>query len=341
MERAAGLARTMPVAALGQSRSLITTDPPDHDALRKVINRGFTPRRIDSWEPRVRQVVAECWESVGDRADFDLIRDIAVPVPVVVIAEMLGIEPERQDDFKRWSDGIIAGATGSARSGPESELFYESMGELSHYILQIAERRQADPRDDLVSVVVSAQGGDAGVSPGDVVQFVILLLVAGNETTTNLIGNATNLLLANPEQLGHVQRDPGLIPGLVEETLRCEAPIQFLIRNATRDLEIAGQPIRRGEVVIPLIGAANRDPRQFEDPERFDVTRGSPAHLAFGFGVHFCLGASLARLEARLALESIVPRLGDLRRTDPEAPIEPIDSFMIRGPRSLPLSRAA
>ncbi len=341
MERMASLAKAMPVAALGQSRNLITTDAPDHEALRSVVNRGFTPRRIQAWEGRVREIVADCMGALRERADFDVIRDLAVPVPVVVIAEMLGVETERQDDFKRWSDGIVGGVTGSGHGKDALDSgFATAMGELSHYVLAIAEERRAHPRDDLVSMIVAVQDeGLHNLSPGDVVQFVLLLLVAGNETTTNLIGNAVNALLDHPDQLARVRDDPGLLPGVVEETLRYDPPIQFLFRRATRDVEIGGVVIRENEIVVPLIGSANRDESQFPRPEEFDVTRNTLGHLSFGFGLHFCLGAALARLEARAALEALLPELPLLERLDQER--EYIDSFLIRGPRRIELRRIA
>jgi cytochrome P450 len=337
LERISNFARVMP--ALGPSRNLITTDPPHHDALRSLVNRGFSPRRIADWEPRVREIVAECWRRVEHRSEFDLIEDIAVPVPVVVIAEMLGVEREREADFKRWSDLIIAGVTGSGRLTDKSA-FYRAMGELSHYILEVAQERKRAPQDDLVSVVVQAEeDGSAGLTAGDVVQLVLLLLVAGNETTTNLIGNAAHALLRHPDQLERARREPERIPALVEEVLRWDAPIQFVFRRATRDVEICGQKIRENDGVVALIGAANRDERQFEDAERFDITREASGHLAFGFGVHFCLGASLARLEGRAVLEALVPTLATLRQRDET--VEYVDSFLIRGPRHLHLSRTA
>lgn len=324
----------------GRGRNLIGTDPPDHDVLRRIVNRGFTPRRIAIWEKRIRELVEECMARLRRGEEFDLVRDLAVPVPTVVIAELLGVEAERREDFKRWSDGIIAGTSGSRReAGWRDSGVTTLMGEFAEYFVEVAEQRRREPRDDLASVLLAAEGGEEGLRPMELVSFALLLLVAGNETTTNLLGNTVKALLDFPDQLDRVQRDPALIPNLVEEGLRFDGPVQFLFRRATQDLELAGTKIAENQVVVPLLGSANRDQRRWgESADRFDVTRDTRGHLAFGFGVHFCLGASLARLEARCALEALVPELPRLVRRDPD--VEYIDSTLMRGPARLELVAA-
>jgi cytochrome P450 len=251
---------------------------------------------------------------------------------------MLGVEPSRRADFKRWSDAIIANATGPGRDDPFNEGYVDVIVELLGYLRQVAVARRRQPADDLVSVIASQQDGESGLSIREVVQFVMLLLVAGNETTTNLIGNAVSALLEHPDELARVAADPALVPAAIEETLRYDPPVQIVFRVATQDTEIAGTRIPKGAYVAPLIGSANRDERQFPDPDRFDVGRNPQAHVAFGFGKHFCLGAALARLEARVALEALVPELPQLER---EGPRELVDSFLVRGPSRLVLRRAA
>lgn len=320
------------------ARNLIAEDGDSHTALRAIVNRGFTPRRIAAWEARAQELVGECMARLRAGEPFDLVEDLAVPLPVNLIAEMLGVEPERRRDFKRWSDAIVEHATGPGRGDPFHPRFVAMILELIPYLRGIAERRRREPADDLVSAIVAQQDGEQALTIREVIQFTMLLLVAGNETTTNLIGNAVKALLDHPDQLARVAADPSLVPAAIEETLRWDAPVQILFRTATRDVEIAGVRIPKGAYVAPLIGSANRDERRFPDADRFDVTRDAQGHLGFGFGKHFCLGASLARLEARCALEALVP---ELPRLDRERPGELVDSFLVRGPRRLALRRAA
>jgi cytochrome P450 len=329
-----------PIEELVQARNLIAEDAPRHGPLRAIVNRGFTPRRIADWEPRIRAIVGECLAQRRGE-DFDLVEDLAIPVPLRVIAELLGVEAERRADFKRWSDGLVSSTTGSARGVDAVESgFAGEMRELCEYLLPLVAARERAPGDDLVSVLVAAQGGEARLSPAEIILFVILLLGAGNETTTNLIGNAVLALLAHPEQLARLCADRSLLPSAVEETLRWDSPIQFVFRRATRDVELCGARIPANALVVALLGSANRDERQWgPTAAEFRVDRNSQAHLGFGFGNHFCLGASLARLEARLALEAMLDELPALRRREPG--VEYVDSFMVRGPRRLPLERAA
>jgi cytochrome P450 len=320
------------------ARNLIAEDGESHSAMRAIVNRGFTPRRIASWEARARELVAEAVAKLRAGGPFDLVQDLAIPLPVGIIAEMLGVEPSRGADFKRWSDAIVETATGPGRGDPFDPRVVDGLIELLRYVRGVAEERRRHPADDLVSAIVAQQDGESALTTREVVQFVVLLLAAGNETTTNLIGNAVTALLDHPDQLARVAADPSLVPAAIEETLRYDAPVQIVFRVATQDVELAGTRIQRGAYVAPLLGSANRDERRFPDPDRFDVARDAQGHLGFGFGKHFCLGASLARLEARVALEALAPELPRLER---ERPRELVDSFLVRGPRRLALRRAA
>ena len=331
--------RTDPVPIMASGpRIVILADPPVHAPLRNLVNRGFTPRRIAALEPRLREIVAEAVKRIRSGSGFDVVRDLAIPVPVTIISELLGVESERMEDFKRWSDEIISMSSGSARSEPRSG-DSNGMLEFREYFSRLIAERREDPRDDLISVLTNAQEGEAALEHDEVLLFLLVLLVAGNETTTNLIGSAVRCLLAHPEQLELVRRDKGLIPGLVEETLRCESPVQFLFRRARRDVELAGVKLRENDPLLLLIASANRDERRFDRADTFDITRDTRGHLAFGFGNHFCLGASLARLEARISLEALIDELPNVRCQ--EEAIENVDSFMLRGPRSLELRRVA
>ena len=264
---------------------------------------------------------------------FDVVRDLAIPLPVTVIAEMLGVQGERMRDFKRWSDAIVSAATGTKRDAGLAGML-DPMGEMRQYMASIIPERRRNPKDDLISVLVDPRHEDT-LDEDQVFGFIVLLLVAGNETTTNLIGNATVTLLDHPAELEHVQADPALVPQMVEEVLRYDTPVHLLFRSTTQEVELSGGKLPAGAQVAVILASANRDPRVFDDPDRFDVTRTSNTHIAFGFGVHFCLGASLARLEAKVAMEALVPHLPKRRRSSEE--LDYIDSFLVRGPRSLEL----
>ncbi|HTO70676.1 MAG TPA: cytochrome P450 [Myxococcota bacterium] len=323
-----------PPVEMATARSVVFADPPLHDELRAIVNRGFTPRRIGALEPRVREIARACLDDVRAKGELDLVQDLAIPLPVTVIAEMLGVDPERRADFKRWSDALVATAGGGGAANRPAGPRVTSFIELFKYLAEVIEERRRAPREDLISTLVRAEEGES-LKPAEVVSFTLLLLVAGNETTTNLLGNALLALCEHPAELRRVEREPALVPVLVEEALRYDTPVQLLYREAVRDCELAGVAVPKGAIVVPLLGSANRDEDAFPGGERFEI-RERGGHLGFGLGVHFCLGAALARLEARVALEELF-QLRGLRRRENAAP-ERIDSFMLRGLRSLPLA---
>jgi cytochrome P450 len=314
--------------------SLISLDPPQHDVVRNIVNRGFTPRQVQRLEPRIHEIAERVIDGILERGEeLDLTTNFSTPLPLEVMAELLGVDAADAEDFQRWSEMVISGITGSvAVEGPDPLLV--TLQELAAYFLEIVEDRRRNPRDDLISVLVAAEESEA-LSAVETVNFATLLLAAGNETTTHLIDNAVLTLLDYPEQHQKLLADPSLVPGWVEETLRFEGPVQLAFRQATRDVELGGQKIPEGDIAIALFGSANRDERVFPDGERYDIFRDTQGHMGFGFGVHFCLGASLARLEATIALETLMRRLPGLRRSGEE--LERFDSFLVRGPRSLPL----
>jgi cytochrome P450 len=321
------------------ARNLIAADAPEHGPMRGIVNRGFTPQQMASWEPRIREIVAEQIAPLAAGDCYDVVRDLAIPVPVRIIAEMLGVEAERVADFKRWSDGIISGATGERRSNRFHPETVRTILELNGYLRKIILERRRHPADDLISTILAAETDGDALSVIEIVLFVQLLLLAGNETTTNLIGNAATALLDNPDQLDRVNKDPALIPGALDETLRFESPIQLVFRTARGGAEIAGTPIPDGAVVALLLGSANRDERQFDSPDTFDIERKTQGHLGFGFGAHFCLGSSLAKLQARVALEGLVPHLPRLQRRTTDRKL--VDSFLVRGSSRLELDARA
>jgi cytochrome P450 len=309
-------------------KAMISVDGERHDSLRGIVNRGFTPSRIAAWEPRVRAIVAAQLRKLDAGESFDVIDDLAVPLPMTIIAEMLGVDPGRRADFKRGSNALVSVMSGAARRGSPAVTALEDVSALFLYLRETVRERRRQPGDDLVSVLVDP-ARDGVLDELDMVQFVVLLLVAGNETTTNLIGNAAAALLAQRDALERAAREPARVPALVEEALRFDAPIQVVFRTVTADTELAGTRIPRGAVVAALLGSANRDERAFADPDRFDPLRDTRGHFAFGFGPHFCLGAALARLEARVALEALVPELVRCKQVGERN--ERIDSFLVRG----------
>ena len=315
--------------------SLIGKDPPVHTRMRSIVNRGFTPRGIAALEPRIRAVVDELFAKFVDTGECDLMRDLAVPMPVIMIAELLGMDPSMRDDFKRWAHSLMIGSTGL--HPPEEQLRHlANVREFSRYMRQCTEDRRKNPGDDLISQLIHAEEEDGFLTADEVVGFSSLLLFAGSETTSNLIGNAALALLGHPEQLERVLADRSLVPNVLEETLRYDSPVQMLMRLSVEDTELGGVAVAKNAFVFTLLGSANRDGAQFDDADRFDIDRNTQSHLGFGLGNHFCLGAALARLQARAALETILDRLPRFRLAKQE-PIERHRSFLIRGPAALPL----
>jgi cytochrome P450 len=308
---------------------LAGTDPPYHDQLRALVSRAFTPRRVVESEPRIATIAAELLdESTGDA--FEAVSALSIPLPVVVIAELLGVEPERRADFRRWSDAFV----GLLESEPTQELVHAT-GELIDYFRKLAELRRGDPRDDLVSALVQAEIDGRRLTEPELDGFFIMLLVAGNETTTNLISNLLHILSQRPDLWKRLRADRSLVPAAVEETVRFDCPVQNLGRHVTRDVEIGGVSVPVDSRVIVSYGAANRDPAAFEAPDEYRLDRTERRHLGFGQGVHFCLGAGLARLEGRIALDGLLDRFEDLEPGS--APPRRLQSTVIRGFEALPL----
>jgi cytochrome P450 len=314
------------------SPMMIASDPPDHGGLRRIVNRGFTPRRIAALEPRLREVAARTLAPHLPAGELELMRDFAIPFPVTVIAELLGVEVTRYEEFKRWSDTFVFGLSGSASSYTREDVL-RAADEMAEYFERIAAERRSEPREDLISALVRAEEGEA-LTSSQILSFVTLLLIAGNETTTNLIGNTARVLLRFPEALARVCRDRARIPDLVEEALRWDSPVQAVPRRLLRDAQLGGVALPKDAFVMVMFGSANRDERVFPDPDRFDLDRRGRDHVAFGHGIHFCLGASLARLEARVAFETLLAGCGERWIGAADVPV--VDSLVVRGPQRLP-----
>jgi len=319
-----------------EAPALVSSDPPSHTRLRKLVNRAFTPRRVASLEAHIREVTRERLAQVPVGEEFDLISELAIPLPGIVIAELLGVPPERRADFRRWTDTFMRGANGGMMVPPEEHAeILQGNAEFKEYCREAIAAYRKQPGDNLLSDLVRAEEENQTLTGEEILSLAVLLLIGGNETTTNLIGNATLALCRNPQELARVRANPALVPQVVEETLRYDAPVQWLLRQTTQDVKVAGTTIPAGAVVMIMFAAANRDEHKFSQPDRFDILRNPEGHLEFGFGIHFCLGAQLARLEGRLALEGLLERFPHFSRH--EAPVTRFDSIFLRGPKTLPL----
>lgn len=324
---------------IGEQMNL--TDPPRHTRLRRLAGRVFTPHAVEAMRPRIERLVDELLDRVLPRRRFDVIADFAFPMPATVIANLLGLPAEELPRLRRWSDDFatVFGSDPSAVTAEQYEQAGASARELTAYFQAALDERRAQPRDDLLSAFVRAAAEGEPVSDRELIANANVLLGAGHETTTHLIGNGLLALLRHPEQWRLLQNDAGLIPQAVEEFLRYDGPLQFMYRLAGEDLQIGGKSIKAGQLVYLMFGAANRDPRHFPDPDRFDITRRPTHHLAFGQGPHFCLGAPLARLEAQIAFTAILRRLPDLHLTPTE--LEYQESYELRGLKALPVEFGA
>jgi pimeloyl-[acyl-carrier protein] synthase len=318
------------------ARNMLGSDPPQHSRLRRLVSRDFTPRRIRELEPRIREIAKDLLDKVEARGQFDLMADIANVLPVTVIAEMLGVPPELNAKFKHWSDTIIGGDNRMPGMPPPPELV-RAIDELGDYFTDEIERRRSHPGPDLVSALVAAHDEGEVMSAADLLSFITLLLLAGNETTTNLIGNGTLALGRNPDQFDALKRNPAMLPRAIEEMLRYDGPVQSTVRFAKEAVSLGGTEIPAGALALMIVAAADRDPAQFKDPEKFDITRDPNEHVAFGEGIHFCIGAPLARMEARITFEAMLERFPRLRLKDPA--MKPVykGSYFLRGLESLPL----
>jgi cytochrome P450 len=313
-------------------------DPPDHTRLRSLVSQAFTPRMVESLRPRIQSLVDELLDAVVEKGEMDVLADLAYPLPTVVICELLGVPPEDRDKFKAWSADASRLLDGHLDKAAIDKGMVAGMY-LFQYFTDLVEARRADPRDDLLSALLAAQG-PSGPSSGELaagdklthaelLSTATLLFIAGFETTMNLVGNGTLALLRNPAEMGRLRDDPTLVRPGVEELMRYDGPVHITARIATTDVEIGGEAIRAGEQVVVSLAAANRDPEQFPDPDRLDVSRSPNRHLALGGGPHFCLGAALARIEGQAAFGALLRRFPHLELATEQPTYR--DHFVIRG----------
>jgi pimeloyl-[acyl-carrier protein] synthase len=316
-----------------ETASMLRVDPPDHTRLRTLVNKAFTPRAVGRMRPRIEALIDEKLGQLPRHGRMELVRDLASPLPITVIAEMLAIPIADRERFQHWSREIVRTL---GDNGPEDRrASRNAMEELGGYLEELVELRRKDPRDDLFSGLVAAEEAGDRLSTRELLTTCTLLLVAGNETTTNLISNSVVALLRNRDQLDLLRSEPKRVAGAVDELLRFDSPVQLTSRMVVQDEEFRGHMLKKGQQLVLLLAAGNRDPERFEHPDRLDVTRENVRHLSFSHGLHRCLGAQLALLEGGLALEALITRFPDLRFAGEE--LQWGNNTVLRGPRVLPL----
>ena len=318
------------------SRWAVFHDPPEHTRLRGLMNKAFTARAIERLEPRISSLIDGLLDQVVDRGEMDLIADLAYPLPASVILDMLGLPCDDLDRIKVWSDELALFVGSSVNTPDKYQRATDSITAMNEYFRAAIQRRRHTPGDDLLTALLAAQEQGDLLSDDDLVATCVLLVFAGHETTTNLIGNGILALLRYPAELARLRNEPGLMPLAVEELLRFDGPAASVVRIATEEILLHGQTIRPGERVFAMLNAANRDPRQFANPETLDIARKENRHLAFGQGIHFCIGAPLARMEAKLAITAILQRCPNLALQS--MPLNWSNSLVLRGVQSLPVS---
>lgn len=312
------------------NRHLLNLDPPDHTRLRGLVHKAFTPRMVVNLRPRIQEIADNLISTMQNSHEADLIESYAFPLPITVIAELLGIPVADRDRFREWTK-IILFSTDESRTGP-------AILEFIMYMHQMIDERVSQPRDDLLSALVQAEESGDTLDRQELLSMIFLLLVAGHETTVNLIGNGTLALLEHPAELQKLRDDPTLIKSAVEEMLRYNGPVETTTtRWAFDNVALDGNVIEQGDIVLVSLLAANRDPVVFDDPNRFDITRTPNKHIAFGNGIHYCVGAPLARLEGTIAIQTLVQRLPDLHLAVEVDQLEWSESLLLHGMKAMPV----
>jgi cytochrome P450 len=327
----------MRLAVFGRAPRVVFSDPPVHTRLRKLVSKAFTPRRIKDLEPRIREFTTMLLDRAVRKGEFEVMADLANPLPVMVIAEMLGVSHDDYEQFKQWSDLVIE-ADNVAPGVEMPGYIVDAFNALRAYFIDEVEKRRRNPGADLISALVAARDEADALSEEELITFVVLLLLAGNETTTNLIGNGMLALGRNPDQLAKLRGDLSLMPRAIEEMLRIDGPVQATARYPKIDVEVGGVEIKANTPTFVIVAAANRDPAQFPEPQRFDITRTPNEHLAFGNGIHFCLGAPLARMEGAIAITTALERFPRLRLAAPDVSPTYKGSYFLRGLSSLKMA---
>jgi cytochrome P450 len=318
---------------------MIFTDPPRHTKLRALVMRAFTPRMVAGLESRIRELCCQLLDRVIPTGQMDVADDLAVPLPMMVIAQMLGIDPEAHPQFKSWTDTMLQMSRTipkTAGAAEAADAFRKVTAEMNEHLARVLEKRKAQPGHDLLSGLAAAEIEGDRLTQEEILGFFQLLLLAGSETTTNLINNAVLTLAENPEEMSKLRAHPALLASAIEEVLRYRSPIQWMYRLPTKDVLLHNQLIPAGNLVLAVIGSANRDPKQFVLPDRFDIARDPNPHVAFGHGIHFCLGSALARLESKIALSELLERAQNIELAL-KGPWKPREGLHVLGPNHLPI----
>ncbi len=321
--------------AYTSNKLLFFMNPPDHSRLRSLVIQAFSPTVVERMRPRIQEIVNDLLDQVRNKGTMDIIADLAEPLPVIVIARMLGIPNEAQDQLHQWSKVFIR-ILDSLVSLEEYEVLNKVIEDFQEYLRHLIAEREKDPQEDLISALIAARNQGERLSQEELLATCILLFMTGEETTVNTIGNGMLALLSYPEQMETLKREPTIIQNAVEEILRYDSPVQMTNRIAIDNIEIGNQTIQAGEKITLCIGSANRDPAQFSDPDRFNINRSENNHLAFGDGIHYCLGAALARAQAQIAINTLVQQFPNLKLATDK--LEWRDNIVLRGLKTLPIT---
>ena len=326
-----------PDEEMKKTQPFLFLDPPDHTRLRGLVSKAFTPRVVEGLRPRIEACVAGLFDAVADRGEMDVIEDLAYPLPVQIICEMLGVPAADHVQFRDWSREAARSLDPEFALSPEDQQRRQArINDFQGYFEQLIDDKRKQPGDDLISALIAVEEQGDKLSHDELISTCVLLLIAGHETTVNLVGNGALALLRHPDQLQMLRDNPSLAKTATEEVLRYDPPVQFTGRTATEDIQIGDKILRKEQQAILLLGAANRDPAQFADPERLDITREDNRHVAFGMGIHFCLGAPLARVEGQIALSEFARRLVNPRMTVEEPEYK--ENLTLRGLAALPVA---
>ena len=318
----------------------IFSDPPQHTKLRALISRAFTPKSIANLDPHIRKLSRELLDQTAGRGEMDLVADYAGPLPMKVIAGMIGIPTSDWSRFKQWSDAILKlsytmrGMEHDSEASAAMSGFQQVTAEMDEYLTEMIAQRRAQPADDLLTRLIEAEVDGERLTQHEILGFFQLLVVGGQETTANLIANAMWSLFDNPDQFTRLKQQPELLASTIEETLRYRSPFQWLMRTPKEPIELHGQTLKPGELILAMVGSANRDSKQFPNADRFDISRNPNPHIAFGHGIHSCLGAALSRMEAKIAISDLLERFPKIERANDE-PWEPRKALHVHGPTRL------